>query len=353
MEEPRAGDVLADPPRRVRAVHRAAACPSSWPAARLRTGATGRCRAGSGTCLSAASPRGRRARRPSSSTSRTGAGHCRSSRSTGTGPTAATLQGFFGRMTYLGEPVYGTRTASAAVNDTWARNIYIDVFDSDFGPGWRHDTAISTHPGSGGFCFTFVRQAPPAGYPSTKANGNGLGSALPRLGDRAGCDADRAVAGAAATTHDPAQERAAAQAFDRILGRDAHCAAERYDGRLRRALRRLRPLPAAASLARLPARRPAEVLGRPGRLSRRHDHLLRVLLALPAAARPDDPARLRPARPPPPPAVDRQLGARPVPGDRAGAAARVAARQRARPAGSASPPRSGRAWASSSPPRTR
>jgi hypothetical protein len=34
-----------------------------------------------------------------------------------------TRQGLFGRMTYLGQPVYGTRTASAAVNDTWARNI--------------------------------------------------------------------------------------------------------------------------------------------------------------------------------------------------------------------------------------
>ena len=87
-----------------------------------------------------------------------------------------TLQGFFGRMIYQGQPVYGSRTASAAVNDIWARNVYIDVFDSDFGPGWKHDTAIGTHPGSGAFCFTFVAQAPPAGYPGTKPKGNGLGT---------------------------------------------------------------------------------------------------------------------------------------------------------------------------------
>ena len=142
-----------------------------------------------------------------------------------------TLQGFFGRMTYLGRPVYGSRTASAAVNDTWARNISIDVFDSDFGPGWKHDTAISTHPGSGGFCFTFVTQAPPAGYPSTKPNGNGLGtryrvSAIgPGVTPIVQWQAPRLV------THDPEQERTATQAFDRILGGDLHCAAERWGRR--------------------------------------------------------------------------------------------------------------------------
>lgn len=138
-----------------------------------------------------------------------------------------TLQGFFGRMTYLGEPVYGTRTASAAVNDTWARNIYIDAFDSDFGPGWKHDTAISTHPGSGGFCFTFVTQAPPAGYPSTKPRGNGLGTRYRISAIGPGATPIVRWQGPRLTTHDPEQERAATDAFDRILGGDAHCAAER------------------------------------------------------------------------------------------------------------------------------
>jgi hypothetical protein len=137
------------------------------------------------------------------------------------------LQGFFGRLMYHGEPVYGTRTASAAVDDAWARNIYIDVFDSDFGPGWRHDTAISTHPGSGGFCFSFVRQAPPPGYPSTKPNGNGLGTRYRISAIGPGVTPIVQWSGPRLTTHDPAQEGAATQAFDRILGSDAHCAAER------------------------------------------------------------------------------------------------------------------------------
>jgi hypothetical protein len=136
-------------------------------------------------------------------------------------------QGLFGRLLYRGRPVYGTRTPSATVRDEWARNVSIDTFNSDYGPGWRHDTAIATHPGSGGFCYSFVRQAPPGGYPKTKPNGNGLGerhrisaigpgvtpvvqTVLPRL-----------------RRFDAAAQREATRRFDAILGGDKHCAPER------------------------------------------------------------------------------------------------------------------------------
>jgi hypothetical protein len=136
-------------------------------------------------------------------------------------------QGFFGRLTYLGQPVYGTRTASSRVVDPFARNISIDTFNSDFGRGWRHDTAISTHKANGGFCYSFVPQAPPAGYPGTRPLGNGLGERyrisvigpgvmpiVQWVGDRlAGFDAEAQ----AETT----------KRFDAILGNDAHCAPER------------------------------------------------------------------------------------------------------------------------------
>ena len=138
-----------------------------------------------------------------------------------------TLQGIFGRLLYRGEPVYGTRTPSASVRDAWARNVSIDTFDSDYGPGWKHDTAIATHVRNGGFCYSFVRQAPPRGYPSDKPNGNGLGerhrlsvigpgvtpivqATLPKL-----------------RTFDPVAQRAATAKFDEILGGDRHCAPER------------------------------------------------------------------------------------------------------------------------------
>ncbi len=137
------------------------------------------------------------------------------------------LQGFFGRLTYQGQPVYGSRSASATVSDTWARNVYIDVFDSDFGPGWRHDTAIGTHPGNGGFCFTFVAQAPPPGYPSTTPNGNGLGTRYRVSAIGPGVTPIVQWEAARLTVHDPVQEAAAASAFDTILGGDRHCAPER------------------------------------------------------------------------------------------------------------------------------
>ena len=136
-------------------------------------------------------------------------------------------QGIFGRLLYRGEPVYGTRTSSPGVRDEWARNVSIDTFDSDYGPGWRHDTAIAAHVGNGGFCYSFVPQAPPRGYPSTSPNGNGLGlrhrvtaigpgvtpivqATIPRL-----------------TTFDEAAQRKATARFDEILGGDRHCAPER------------------------------------------------------------------------------------------------------------------------------
>jgi hypothetical protein len=136
-------------------------------------------------------------------------------------------QGFFGRLTYNGQPVYGTRSASATVSDTFARNIYIDTYDSDYGSGWKHDTAISTHPGNGGFCYTFVPQAPPAGYPSTRPNGNGLGTSYRVSVMGPGVTPIVQWVGQKLGQYDAAQNAAATEAFDEILGGDAHCAPER------------------------------------------------------------------------------------------------------------------------------
>ena len=136
-------------------------------------------------------------------------------------------QGVFGRLTYRGEPVYGTRTPSATVRDEWARNVSIDTFDSDYGPGWKHDTAIATHPGNGGFCYSFVPQAPPAGYPSSKPNGNGLGERhrLSAIGPGVTPIVQTIVPRLRA--YDPDAQRRATRRFDEILGGDRHCAPER------------------------------------------------------------------------------------------------------------------------------
>lgn len=139
----------------------------------------------------------------------------------------ASHQGFFGRLLYDGRPVFGTRSSSASVADPWARNIYIDVYDSDFGPGWRHDTAIGTHPKNGGFCFTFVPQAPPKGYPSDKPHGNGLGERYRISVMGPGVTPIVQWEGAKLTRFDASAQAQATQAFDQILAGDAHCAPER------------------------------------------------------------------------------------------------------------------------------
>jgi hypothetical protein len=60
----------------------------------------------------------------------------------------------FGSFTYLGRPVHGFRsTASGAPLDSWGRNVYLDTFDSAYGPGWRRESGFLTHSGTGAFCY--------------------------------------------------------------------------------------------------------------------------------------------------------------------------------------------------------
>jgi hypothetical protein len=141
-----------------------------------------------------------------------------------------TLQGFFGRLTYRGAPVFGLRTPSPTVTDEWARNISIDTFDSDYGPGWRHDTALATHRGNGGFCYSFVRQSPPRGYPSDKPNGDGLGEKYRISAIGPGVTPIVQVTVPRLRSFDAAEQREARKRFDEILGNDAHCAPERSAG---------------------------------------------------------------------------------------------------------------------------
>jgi hypothetical protein len=138
-----------------------------------------------------------------------------------------TLQGFFGRLTYLGQPVFGTRSSSSTVTDPWGRNVFIDTFDSDYGPGWKHDTAIATHLGDGGFCYSFVPQTPPAGYPSALPHGNGLGERYRVSVMGPGVTPIVQWEGSRLDSFDPTAQTRMTAIFDQILGNDAHCAPER------------------------------------------------------------------------------------------------------------------------------
>jgi hypothetical protein len=144
------------------------------------------------------------------------------------------LQGFFGRLSYHGEAVYGARSPSPTVTDLFARNVYIDTFNSIYGRGWKRDTAINTHKENGGFCYSFVAQSPPGGYPGTRGGYPSNEPRGPGLGERhritvmgPGVTPVLRWEGARLGVYDPAEDRVINRLFDQILAGDAQCAVER------------------------------------------------------------------------------------------------------------------------------
>jgi hypothetical protein len=137
-------------------------------------------------------------------------------------------QGIFGRLTYGGRPVFGFHTPSPTRRDAYARFVYIDAHDSVYGAGWRHDTAIVTHVGNGAFCYSFVPQAPPAGYPDRQLRGPAVGDAhrVTVLGP--GVTPDVQWVGSSLGAYDAARDAQFNSLFDRLVGpTDKVCARER------------------------------------------------------------------------------------------------------------------------------
>jgi hypothetical protein len=82
----------------------------------------------------------------------------------------------FGRLTYLGLPVFGFGSSSDGnPTDSWGRNIYLDVFNAPgYGPGWKRENSFLAHNPGGNFCYGFYSHAPYPGYPAgTRPAGNG------------------------------------------------------------------------------------------------------------------------------------------------------------------------------------
>ena len=87
----------------------------------------------------------------------------------------------FGRLTYVGQPVYGFGTTRmGAPTDTYGRLIYLDTFNSRYGKGWKRENSFVSHTPTGIWCYGFFQFDPtkgyphPAGFPST-ARGPGTG----------------------------------------------------------------------------------------------------------------------------------------------------------------------------------
>jgi hypothetical protein len=71
----------------------------------------------------------------------------------------------FGRFTYRGRPVFGFRSTPRGVPlDAFGRNVFIDTFNSAYGPGWKRENGLLTHVRTGVFCYAFyARGARPSG----------------------------------------------------------------------------------------------------------------------------------------------------------------------------------------------
>jgi len=87
----------------------------------------------------------------------------------------------FGTLTYDNTPQYGFRsTSSGQPLDSYGRNIYVDTFDSAYGPGWKRENSFLTHTNTGAFCYGFFAhqngsQRPPGNGTKYRATVEGPG----------------------------------------------------------------------------------------------------------------------------------------------------------------------------------
>ena len=132
-------------------------------------------------------------------------------------------QGLFGRLTYQGVPVHGFRT----YNDRYARFFYIETYNSPYGAGWKRDAGKAAHLRNGGFCYSFVPQVPPAGYPSRAPRGPGDGERHRVRVMGPGVTPVVQWEGPRLGRYDGARDESFNRLFDRFLRGDRVCAAER------------------------------------------------------------------------------------------------------------------------------
>jgi hypothetical protein len=136
-------------------------------------------------------------------------------------------QGVFGRLRYLGRPVHGWRTPSPTRRAAYARYVYIDTLNSAWGRGWKRAGAKVTHNPNGGFCFSFVPDRPPPGYPNRRIRppGNGDRHRVTAMGP--GVTPVVQWEGEALGPYNRARDATFNAIFDAYLGGDKACAKER------------------------------------------------------------------------------------------------------------------------------
>jgi hypothetical protein len=107
----------------------------------------------------------------------------------------------FGRLTYGGVPVHGFRSTSKGLPlDGYGRNLYLDTYDSVYGPGWRRENGFLTHNPNGDFCYGFYPfrtdgYPHPSGSPATRGPGVGSRYRITVIGPGVTPDVSAQIAG--------------------------------------------------------------------------------------------------------------------------------------------------------------
>jgi hypothetical protein len=72
----------------------------------------------------------------------------------------------FGLYKYKGQPYYGFGTTPYGdPTDKYGRLIYLDTYNSAYGPGWKRENGWVTHRPLGNFCYGFYPHTPPPYFP--------------------------------------------------------------------------------------------------------------------------------------------------------------------------------------------
>jgi hypothetical protein len=73
---------------------------------------------------------------------------------------AGRFDNLYGSLAYGGSPVYGFKANRfGAPLDSYGRNVYVDTYNSAYGPGWRRENSFLTQRPSGAFCYAFFARA--------------------------------------------------------------------------------------------------------------------------------------------------------------------------------------------------
>ncbi len=132
----------------------------------------------------------------------------------------------FGRLTYDGSPVYGFHSTSyGAPTDSYGRSLYIDTFDSAYGPGWKRETSILFRKGSGAFCYSFwsTHDSSLPGRPARPA-GNGTKYRISVVGP--GVTPDVVTTAADPGRYDARLEKQRDALFTRVIAGDRFCSTQ-------------------------------------------------------------------------------------------------------------------------------